>query len=241
VRAETRHQMKTDRFRGATLDVAERTVHWSVEHKNKLTAAVAALVVVLLAVAGGWYYLDQQDQKASVDLSRAVRTFDTPVRPANMPPQADAPSFASVKERAQAAQKQFEAVISQYPRAHAADIARYFVGLTSVDVGDNQAAERSFKAVASSRNKDFAALAKLALGSVYRQTGRDKEAIDLYKQLIDKPTLSVGKTTAQMELAATYEAENQPLEARRIYQQIQKENPSSQAGEMASAKLQGQK
>jgi hypothetical protein len=48
----------------------------------------------------------------------------------------------------------------------------------------------------------------------------------------------VGKVTAQMELASTYRADNQPLEAKRIYEIIQKENPSSEAAQLASAKLQ---
>ena len=82
MRAETRRQMKQDRFRGATIDAAEKTVHWSVEHKSKLLAGGAVALVVLAGVLGGWYYLNEQDQKASADLSKAVRTLDTPLRPA---------------------------------------------------------------------------------------------------------------------------------------------------------------
>jgi TolA-binding protein len=44
--------------------------------------------------------------------------------------------------------------------------------------------------------------------------------------------------TAQIELAATYKADNQPLEAKRIYETIQKENPTSEAAQLASGKLQ---
>jgi hypothetical protein len=39
-------------------------------------------------------------------------------------------------------------------------------------------------------------------------------------------------------LAATYQADNQPLEAKRIYETLQKENPASEAGQLASTKLQ---
>ena len=241
MRAETRHQLKTDRFRGATLDAAEMTVHWTVEHKNKLIVAGVVAAVVIAAGIGFWYYLNRQDQQASLDVSQAVRTLDTPVRPPNMPPQPDQPSFASSTERATTAQKQFQAIISKYPHTHAAEVARYFVGVTAADLGDNATAEQNFKASALAHNRDFAALAKFALASVYRQTGRQKDAIALYQQLMDKPTLSVGKTMAQMELAATYEQANQPLEAKRIYQQVEKDNPASEVGQMASAKLQALK
>ena len=128
VRAETRHQLKTDRFSRVTIDAAERTAHWSVEHKSKLIVAAVAVLVVAVAVAGGWYYLSQQDQKASLEMSQAVRTLDTPVRPPNMPPQPDAPSFASSSERATAARKQFQAIVDKYPHTHSAEFARYFVG-----------------------------------------------------------------------------------------------------------------
>jgi tetratricopeptide (TPR) repeat protein len=238
VRAETRHQLKTDRFRGATIDAAENAAHWSVEHKSKLMLAAVIVLVVAGAVLGGWYYLNQQDQKASLDMSQAVRTLNMPVRPPNMPAQAALPSFGSSNERATAAQKQFQAIVDKYPYTHAAGFARYFLGLESAKLGDNASAERDLQNVISSSNSDLAALAKMGLASVYRNTGRNKQAVDLYKQLADKPTSTVGKVTAQMELAATYRSDNQPLEAKRIYEQIQKENPTGEAAQLASAKLQ---
>jgi predicted negative regulator of RcsB-dependent stress response len=238
VRAETRHQLKQDRFSRATIDVAERTVDWSVEHQRNLI--IAGIVVAILAAAGiaGWYYLQQQDQKASAEFSAAVRTLDTPVRPPHMPPQPDQPSFASSQERATTAHKQFQEIMDKYPFTHASDFARYFVGLTSADLGDNATAERELQKVASYHNADLSTLAKFALASVYRNTNRDKQAIELYKQIIAKPTVTVPKATAQIELADAYQSANQPLEAKLVYEQIQKESPASQAAQLAKQKLQ---
>jgi TolA-binding protein len=238
VRAETRHQLKQDRFSQVTIDAAENAAHWSVEHKSKLMVAVAIVLVAAVGVAGGWYYLNQQDQKASLEMSQAVRTLSAPVRPANMPAQPEEPSFASVKERATKAHQQFQAIVDKYPHTHSADFAAYFLGLTSADMGDNSAAERELQIVVSSGSKDRAALAKKAIASVDRNTSRNKQAIDLYKQLAAKPTSTVGKVAAQMEMAATYRADNQPLEAKRLYEQITKENPATEAAQLASAKLQ---
>jgi predicted negative regulator of RcsB-dependent stress response len=238
VRAETRHLLKQDRFSRATIDAAEATVHWSVEHKAKIVVITAVVLVAAAATVGTWYYFNQQDQKASIELSQAVRTLDTPLRPPNMPPQPDNPSFASGKERATEAHKQFQTIADKYPHTKSGEFARYFLGLTSVDLGDNAAAERDLQEVASSHNEDLAGLAKFALASIYRNSNRNKDAIDLYKKLIEKPTATVGKATAQLELAATYRANQQPLEAKRIYEQVQKENPSSEAAQTASAKLQ---
>lgn len=238
MRTETRHSLKQDRFSQVTIDAAERTAHWTVEHQNKLIVAGTVLAVVIAAVVGVMYYLNQQDQKASLEVTRAIRTLDTPVRPANMPPQPEQPSFASSGERATAAQKLFQAVVDKYPHTHAADVSRYFLGITASQLGDNAGAEKNLQSVISSGGSDLAALAKMGLATVYRNSNRNKEAIELYKQLAAKPTRTVGKALADMELAATYEANNQPVEAKRIYEQIQKENPTSEAAQMASAKLQ---
>ncbi len=220
------------------MDAAEATVHWSVDHQSKLIVGGLILAVVLAAGFGGWYYLNQQDQKASILLNQAVRTLDTPLRPAGTPAEADIPSFSSAQERTTEARKQFQAIVSQYPHSRTAEFARYFMGLTSSQLGDNAAAEQDLKSVASAHNQDLAALAKLALASVYRDTNRTKDAIDLYNQLMAKPTRSVGKTTAQMELAETYMSTQQPAEAKRIYEQIQKENPASEVAQLATQKLQ---
>jgi DNA-binding SARP family transcriptional activator len=79
------------------------------------------------------------------------------------------------------------------------------------------------------------------MASFYANNGRTKEAVDLYKQLMDKPTNTVSKVMAQMQLASAYEVSQQPLEAKRIYEQIVKENPKSEAESVAQTKLQNLK
>jgi predicted negative regulator of RcsB-dependent stress response len=238
VRAETRHRLKEDKFSRATIGAAEATVHWSEEHKSRLIIGAVVVAVVLAATIGGWYYLNQQDQKASMLLNQAVRTMDTQLRPAGAPAEPDIPSFSSAKERTTAAHQQFQATVDQYPHTRTAEFARYFLGLTSSQLGDNAAAEVDLKAVASTHNEDLAALAKLALAAVYRDRNRTKDALDLYNQLIAKPTRSVGKAMAQMELADTYASTQQPADAKRVYEQIQKENPASEVAQLATQKLQ---
>jgi tetratricopeptide (TPR) repeat protein len=237
VRAETRHQLKQDRFSKVTFEAAGNAAHWSVEHQSKLIAAVIAVIVIGAIAFGGWYYLNSQDEKASAEFSTAVRTWETPLRPAGVPPQPGSDSFASAQERATAARKQFQAIVDKYPRTNTADMARYFVGLASAQLGDNAAAERSLQEAAHSSNADLAALDKFALASVYRAENKDAQAVDLYKQLMDKPTLVVSKATAQLELASFYESRQKPDEAKKIYEQVQKENPSTEAASLAQRRV----
>lgn len=237
MRAETRHQLKQDRFSKVTFEAAGNAAHWSVEHQSKLIAAVIAVIVLGAIAFGGWYYLNSQDEKASAEFSTAVRTWETPLRPAGVPPQPGSDSFASAQERATAARKQFQAIVDRYPRTHTADMARYFVGLASAQLGDNAAAERSLQEAAHSSNADLAALGKFALASVYRAENKDAQAVDLYKQLMDKPTLVVSKATAQLELASFYESRQKPDEAKKIYEQVQKENPATEAASLAQRRV----
>jgi TolA-binding protein len=237
VRAETRHQLKQDAFSRATIEAAERTADWSVAHRNTLVVAGIVVAVVLAVGLGGWYYLSSQNEKASFDMSLAVRTLNTQLRPAGSPAQPDFPTFASAKERADAASKQLQAIVDKYPHTSTADMAHYLLGVTSVSQGNNSAAERNFKEVASSGNRELASIAKLALASLYGNTSRTKDAVALYQELINKPTMSVSKVTAQLQLAELYQTSNQPLDAKRLYEQIKKDAPSTEAGQLATEKL----
>jgi TolA-binding protein len=237
VRAETRHQLKQDSFSRVTIGAAEKTAHWSVEHRNTLVIAAVVVAVILAAVAGGWYYLNGQDEKASFDMSQAVRTLEAQLRPAGTPAQPDYPSYTSAKERAEAAKKQFQAIVDKYPHTRTADMARYFLGVTAANVGDNAAAESNFKTVIGSGNKELASVAKLALATLYENTSRTKDAIALYQELINKPTASVSKATAELQLADLYQTNNQPLDAKRLYEQIKKDNPGPEAVQIATQKL----
>ena len=70
MRAEARRQLKQDRFSRATIHAAEQTVHWTVEHKNKMTVAGIVLAVLIAAAVGGWYYNERRDEKASADFGK---------------------------------------------------------------------------------------------------------------------------------------------------------------------------
>ena len=153
MRAETRHQMKQDRFSKATFEAAEATMHWSQEHQAKLIAGTVAVVVIAAIAFGGWYYVNSQDEKASLDMSGAVRTMEAQLRPPGTPAQPGFPSYESVADRATAARKQFQAIADKYPSTKTGKMARYFVGVTSAQLGDNATAERNFQEAAESSNR----------------------------------------------------------------------------------------
>ena len=232
----TRHQLKEDRF----ADAVQEQVAWGVEHTKLLSIVGVVAAVLVVVVAAGYFYLQARDEKASVAVSAALRTYGAPLRPAAAPASPTALSFTSSKERAQAAQKLFRGVVQDYPHTRSAEFARYWVGVTAMDMEDYKTAEQELQALAGSHRDDLAPLAKFALASVYRAEGKEGSAIQLYKELIDRPSVTVPKSTAQIELAGLYES-SQPAEAARIYEQIRKDDPTSAAAQVASARLQAGK
>ena len=200
-----------------------------------------AVVVLLAVIIGGWAYVNYRDQQGRSELAGAIQKYDAPIRPTGTPATPDMLSFGSIQERAKAANADFTRIAGKYSFTQSGRVARYFAGVTLHDMGDNAGAEKDLKEVADSRYKEIASLAKLALASIYHDTNRDPQAIEIYKQLADHPTVSVGKSAAQFLLASLYEEVHQPDEARKLYQQMAKENPSSPAAQMAAQRLQALK
>lgn len=228
----TRHQLKEDRL----ADAAKGTVTWAGHHRKLVSVASSALLVAAALGVGGWALLQWREQKASFEMGSALRTYQRPLRPAGTPPNPDFPSFASAAERAKAARAEFQAVADHYSYNRSGRMAHYYVGLTAMELGETATAERELKAIAESGNRDLAPLGKFALATLYRSQKRDADAIQLYRQLIDNPSDSVPKATAQLELASLYE-EKQPAEAGKLYQQVRIENPTGAAGEIAAARM----
>jgi predicted negative regulator of RcsB-dependent stress response len=143
--------------------------------------------------------------------------------------------FNSDQERLIAAKKAFYAISDQYGWTASGQYARYLAALAERELGNSKVAEDQLRALTNVRRKDLAALAKYALASVYRDEARDPDAISLLQLLIDKPTVSVPKASAQFALADIYLSEHQPDKAKVIYDQVSKDNPLNAIGQMAKA------
>jgi predicted negative regulator of RcsB-dependent stress response len=234
VRSATRHQLKQNAFAETTAE----TISWAVENQSKLIAAAIAVAVIAALALGGWAFVNYRNSQANQELADAIQKYQAPIRAAGEPASPEVLSYSSGAERAKAANADFTRIADKYVFTRNGRIARYFEGITLHDMGDNAGAEKQLQQVSESWDKEIGSLAKLALASIYQDTGKTQQAIDLFKGLMEKPTTSVGKITAQFELANLYENNHQPLEARKLYEQMQKDNPTSPVGQLAAQKLQ---
>lgn len=234
MRSSTRHQLKTDEFRATTVE----TLSWAAENQSTLITAAVIAAVALAVLIGGWSYVGYRNQQAKGMLASAIDKYNAPVRQAGQPAAPGELSYGSVSERAKAANGEFTEVANKYSFTESGRIARYFEAITLRDMGDTASAEKQLSEVASGWDKSMAGLAKLALAAMYADTNQTSKAIDMYKQLIDHPANSVGKWTPQFELAELYQANNQPQDARKLYEELQKESPTTPIGQIATQKLQ---
>jgi predicted negative regulator of RcsB-dependent stress response len=234
VRSTTRHQLKQNSFAETTVE----TISWAKEHEKQLTAAGIVVAIIVAIAIGAYAFISYRNQQASRELAGALQKYNAPIRAAGQPASPLELSYASGTERAKAANADFVRIADKYSFTRNGRIARYFEGITLHDLGDDNGAEKQLQQVAGSWDKEIASLAKLALASIYQDAGKMQQAIGLYKSRIDKPTTSVGKTTARFELANLYETDHQPLEARKLYEQMQKDDPTGPVGQMAAQKLQ---
>jgi predicted negative regulator of RcsB-dependent stress response len=233
VQSYTRHKLKQDKFQEA----AKGTVHWTVVHRKTIVTTVVAAVIVAVVAISLVAYNSRQQERASEAIGGALRTYNAPLRQPNIAVDPKTQTFLSAEERAKEANKQFKQVADKYPHTGAGKNARYLAAITTMESGDNAAAERQLREIGDSGDPEHASLAKLTLANLYRSSSRDADAVRLYKDLIDHPTGAVPKAAAQFELASAYESK-QPAEAKRIYDELAKD-PSPMIAQIAKQRLAG--
>jgi tetratricopeptide (TPR) repeat protein len=230
---QTRQALKHDQF----VDTTKHGLEWATDNRRSVIVTSAILLgVVIVAVLSAVLYKSRADA-ASVAFGAAMQAYQTPLASPGQPVPPGVKTYASVAERAKAANELFMGVADKYGMTPDGKVSRYFGGLTYMEEGQNAPAESTLKQVASGWNGDLAALAKLSLAQLYRQTGRDPQAIDLYNELTAKPTNTVPPGLAQLQLAELYETQNKPDMAKKIYAQLKDKDAKGPAGLLAAQKL----
>jgi len=231
---QTRRALKQDRFVEATAS----GLGWLQVHRtNAIRIAVAAVVAIALVVTGVLVY-NSRSSSARIVFGQAMDIYNSPLLQPGQPPTPGEPSYKTAAERAKAANPLFVDVAKRYGWLKVGANAEYFAGLTYIDMGQMGPAEAALQKAAGSHDSNLAALAKMALAGLYRQTGRAGQAVDLYQQIIKNPTTTVPASAAKLELAGLYETTN-PAQAKKLYAEIKDQDKLTAAGQIAAQKLAG--
>ncbi len=228
---QTRHALKQDKFARA----AKTGATWVEEHRSGvLRWAITLSVVVILGVAAlVWWNV--RTAAADLALGQAIDLYSAPLAEPGEPPEKNV--YTTAEARAKEANREFVAVAQNFRWLPEGTKARYFAGVTYAELGQNAQAETELKAAAGSSNRKLANLARYALAGVYHQTNRDSQAIDLYNDLIAKPSETVPASESQLALADLYVAEGKQDQARAIWAKIKDLDKDSAASTIAQQKL----
>jgi len=231
--ATKRDLKKQDQF----VSLTEHGVEWAKQNRQSAIVSAAIVIVVVLAIIGSYSLYQRRSASAATDFGAAMQIYGTPIQTPGQPVPPGTKTFNSEKERADKANAAFLAVASKYGMTPSGKMARYFAGLTYMDEGQNASAEDTLKTVASSWNKDLAALGKEALAQLYQQTGRDSQAADLFNDLAKGDAATVPPGLAKIELAEMYQAEGKTDEAKKIYAELKDKDKDAKGEPGAAAEL----
>lgn len=230
---QTRHALKQDKLAQATAS----GVSWLSGHRSGVLKWVISAIVVLVIIVGGVVFWNMRAAAADTALGAALDIYNAPLNQPGAP--AEKGAYATAAERSKAANQKFQEVAQQFSWLPEGSKAHYFAGVTDQELGQNSAAESELKMAAGSWDRNVSNLAKLALASLYRQTGRDQQAIDLYNEVSSKPSTTVPSTVAQLDLADLYVAQGKQDQARALWAKIKDSDKDGMAGSIASQKLSG--
>src|SRR5262245_36895565 len=226
MKRELKKQIKQDEF----VSWLDHTITWLRAHERE--AKVTGGIV--LAVAVGWLglssWMRSRNHAAEEDLSAALKTFHAPV--AGEPgaeTAGQAKVFATAAERYRQAAQELAEVSRRYPSQSAGRRARYYEGLSRLELGQYDEAQKALSEVAAGRHdKDLSpSLARLQLAELEQRRGRTDEALKLYQQLADDSSLALPRDHVLMALCSALEQAHRLPEARDAYRRLAEEFPDS--------------
>jgi len=205
-------------------------------HKRGFTEIVTVVLLIAVAVFGWRWYTQWQTGKASIELADAMKIYNARIRQAGEPVNPGEPSYFDEKIKYDDAAKKFAAVGDRYARTRPGQEAKYFQALCDEKLARNDRAASELEALGKSSNPDLAPLAKFRLAGLYANMGKTAQAIQLYQDLMAKPSILVPKPLTMLALADLYSKSN-PAEASRLLNQVVQEFPQSPAAEEATKRL----
>jgi predicted negative regulator of RcsB-dependent stress response len=217
-----RRDLKKDEIREKIVSGVESVA----SHQQALWLVVTAALVVALAVFGWNSYSRRQTAKASAALDDALKIFQARIRAPGDTVDPVEVTYLDEKNKFTDADKKFLQVAGQYGRTKPGQVARYYAALSEAQLKQYAEAEKNLGQVVSSGDESLAGLAKFQLAEVYQQENKGSQAVDLYKQLSDKPSIFVPKPMAMLALADYYR-KTDPAQATKLYNQVKQEFPDA--------------
>lgn len=220
------HILRKDLKKDEIRDTFVHGVESIASHQQILWVVVGAVLVVALAVFGWSSYTRRQTAKAAAALDDAMKTFQARIRASGEAAEPGELTYVDEKNKFADSEKKFLAVSSQYGRTRPGQIARYYAALSEIQLKQYGDAEKNLTQMDSTGDESLAGLAKFQLAGVYDLEGKGPQAVQIYQQLADKPTVFVPKPLVLLTLAGHY-SKTDPAQASKLYNEVKKDFPDA--------------
>jgi predicted negative regulator of RcsB-dependent stress response len=228
----SRKELKQDRIRESIEHGAEAVI----SHGQFVSIVLAAAALAILGYFGWSFYNQRQTVKASAAFDQAMKAYSARIRAPNEPAEAGEVSYFDEMTKLEDAARKFAEVADKYPRTNPGMLARYYGALSLEEMGRFNQALEYLRKLENSSDKELAALARFQMAEIYARTDKPDDAIKIYRQLAERPTVFVPKPLVLLQLAGQLRARN-PEEAAKIYNQIKQDYPDSALSEEAQRGL----
>ena len=174
--------------------------------------------------------------------ARVVPVSAAPTQPGEVPAAATigaTGSFSSEAAKLIAALPKLKAAADAYPDTNAGITARYHYASSLAALGRHDEAVKAFEEVVSRAGNDslYRHMARLGKADALARAGQFQAAIATWKELAASPDEELPKDAILMELAKAYQAAGNTEEARKTFNQVVDEHPTSPYSAEARAAL----
>jgi predicted negative regulator of RcsB-dependent stress response len=208
--------------------VAEDPVHGALVHlieylkvrSRTIGYIVIAVVVLSLGVYGGIRYLEYREMQAQERLAQGIAFFHAQITPdATNDPyvKGHVPAFKSDAAKYQAAAKEFSSLVSGYSRGKVSIIARYYLGLAQLQLGQKKEAAQNLESVANnSRDRLIGNLSKKVLARIEAISGNNTRSKEILEGMIKDQQCSLPKQDISIQLSQVLVAMDKRDEAIKV-------------------------
>ncbi len=241
-----RHQLKENELAGMLAHAREVLA----PRRGQVLLITVIAVVAVAGIVGMTVWRQRGNVDAEHALAEAMVAFNAPVVPISTEPSApgEVPaaatigatgSFATEAAKLAAAVPKLKAAADTYPDTTAGITARYHYASSLATLGKHDEAIQAFDEVTRRAGADslYGRMARLGKADTQRRAGQLDAAIATWKELASATDERLPKDAILMELARTYQSAGKTDEARKTFNQIVEEHPTSPYSAEARSEL----
>jgi len=203
-----RHELREDKV----VTLYARAMGLLESNRSVVLAAGAVIVVVVAAVVGMNFYMGQRAQEAVDRMSGAVRAWESGDYRGALD---GTDTFMGLT-----------AVIDQYGSTSSGNLARYYAADAHFQLGEYDEALDLFESYDKDANH-LGAAAFAGEAAIHANRGNNDEAGDLYRRAATIFTSDVTTPIYLLKAGQEYELAGEKGDARRVYEQIRDDYPTS--------------